>query len=322
MKTRGRSVPATTSQSACTSRPGTTTTTTKPLTTAIIPSSSSCSSSISPIPINGGKLLSQADALARMTVELNVRAVSAQTERLEKGLGALVACTKEDRAFRETHDARLQSLCKEILAVKQRMEEIQGPEWNKGGDGRAEASRKEVDESIEQLRREMGEIRGLVSGISSALDRLPTVAEAEALMRRTQASASASNGGTTPAITAIEQTSKIKEPRSLKQRIEDTIASTRRWNRDHKTTKLTDAVFIANYLKQQSKRDPQMAVYMQRAIQKHVQNGGGGGPRTRARPKSLEQFCKVLVWKDVLDTAEIVLVRDWRRTARALEERA
>lgn len=112
-----------------------------------------------------------------------------------------------------------------------------------------------------------------------------------------------------------------EETRSIKQRIEDTIASTRRWNRDHKTTKLTDAVFIANYLKQQSKRDPQMAVFMQRAIQKHVQNGGGRPRRTRARPKSLEQFCRMLVWKDVLDTAEAVLVRDWRRTARALEER-
>lgn len=206
MKTRGRSVPATASQSEPPSRPSTTTTT-------LIPSSSS-SSSISPIPINGplaptsrnnnSRLLSHADALARMTVELNVRAVSAQTERLEKSLGALVACTKEDKAFRETHDARLQSMCREILAVKQRMEEIQGPEWNKGGGGRTTdaeggGGQKEVDESIEQLRREMGELRGLVSDISSALDKLPTAAEAEALMERTRASALANNGGGTPA---------------------------------------------------------------------------------------------------------------------------
>ncbi|KAK1249178.1 hypothetical protein MKX07_002694 [Trichoderma sp. CBMAI-0711] len=240
-----------------------------------------------------------------MTVELNVRTVSAQTERLEKELAALAAHIEADKAFREKHDKRLQSLCNEILAVKQRVVEIQGPEWNKGGE-RAEAGQKEVDEAVERLRREMGEMRGLVSDLSSALDKLPTAAEAESLVRRSRAPASASNGGATQAA-AIEQVSGTKEARSIKQRIEDTIASTRRWNSDHKTTKLTDAVFIANYLKQQSKRDPQMAVYIQRTIQKHVQNSGRR-PRTRARPKSLEQFCRMLVWKDVLDTAELVLI--------------
>ncbi|KAL6873149.1 hypothetical protein J3F83DRAFT_732219 [Trichoderma novae-zelandiae] len=216
------------------------------------------------------------------------------------------------------HDARLQNMCKEMLVVKQRMEEIQGPEW-KGAAASAgpEGAQKEVDESIEQLRREMGELKGLVSGISSTLDKLPAAAEAEALMRQTQALTLASNGSRTPAgSSAGKLESGTKEAQSIKQRIEDTIASTRRWNRDHKTTKLKDAVFTANYLTQQSKRDPQMAVYLQRALQKHVQNSGR--PRTRSRPQSLEQFCRALVWKDVTDTAEAVLVRDWRRTAKAL----
>lgn len=129
-----------------------------------------------------------------MTIEFNVRAVSAQTERLEKGLNKLMMSTKEDKEFRESHDARLQSLCKEILVVKQRMEEIQGPEWNGSGKDGLEGVKKEVDASIELLKKEMEELKGLVGDISSTLDKLPTAAEAEALIRRTQASVSTGGG--------------------------------------------------------------------------------------------------------------------------------
>lgn len=129
-----------------------------------------------------------------MTIEFNVRAVSAQTERLEKGLNKLMMSTKEDKAFRESHDARLQSLCKEILVVKQRMEEIQGPEWIGSGKDGLEGVKKEVDASIELLKKEMGELKGLVGDISRTLDKLPTAAESEALIKRTQASVSTTGG--------------------------------------------------------------------------------------------------------------------------------
>ncbi|KAJ4855183.1 uncharacterized protein T069G_10741 [Trichoderma breve] len=320
--TRGRSVPATVLSTGSSSSLNDTT---KAITTAIIPSSSS----ISPIPTNGSlttrngsKLLAQADALARMTIEFNVRAVSAQTERLEKGLNKLMMSTKEDKAFRESHDARLQSLCKEILVVKQRMEEIQGPEWNGSGKDGLEGVKKEVDTSIELLKKEMEELKGLVGGISSTLDKLPTAAEAEALIRRTQASVS--TGGReiqtrSKAAKTLADSKTARSQVSIKQRIDDAIGSTRRWNRDHKTTKLGDATFIANYLRQQSKRDPPMAVYIQRSIKRHVSRSGR--QKAKDRPKNLEQFCQDLVWKDVIETAEEVLVRNVARTAKALEER-
>ncbi|KAF3076361.1 hypothetical protein CFAM422_001255 [Trichoderma lentiforme] len=271
---------------------------------------------------NGSKLLAQADALARMTIEFNVRAVSAQTERLEKGLNKLMMSTKEDKAFRESHDARLQSLCKEILVVKQRMEEIQGPEWNGSGKDGLEGVKKEVDTSIELLKKEMEELKGLVGGISSTLDKLPTAAEAEALIKRTQASVS--TGGReiqtrSKAARSLVESKTARSQVSIKQRIDDAIGSTRRWNRDHKTTKLSDATFIANYLRQQSKRDPPMAVYIQRSIKRHVSRSGR--QKAKDRPKNLEQFCQELVWKDVIETAEEVLVRNVARTAKALEER-
>ncbi|KAK4070408.1 hypothetical protein Trihar35433_4875 [Trichoderma harzianum] len=321
--TRGRSVPATVLSTGSSSKFNDTT---KAISTALIPSSSS----ISPIPTNGplttrngSKLLAQADALARMTIEFNVRAVSAQTERLEKGLNKLMMSTKEDKAFRESHDARLQSLCKEILVVKQRMEEIQGPEWNGNGKDGLEGVKKEVDASIELLKKEMEELKGLVGGISSTLDKLPTAAEAEALIRRTQASVSTTGGREiqtrSKAAKTLAESKTARGQVSIKQRIDDAIGSTRRWNRDHKTTKLSDATFIANYLRQQSKRDPPMAVYIQRSIKRHVSRSGR--QKAKDRPKNLEQFCQELVWKDVIETAEEVLVRNVARTARALEER-
>lgn len=106
---------------------------------------------------------------------------------------------------------------------------------------------------------------------------------------------------------------------SIKQRIDDAIGSTRRWNRDHKITKLSDATFIANYLRQQSKRDPPMAAYIQRSIKRHVSRSSR--QKANAPPKNLEQFCQNLVWKDVIETAEEVLVRNVARTANALEKR-
>lgn len=100
------------------------------------------------------------------------------------------------------------------------------------------------------------------------------------------------------------------------QRIEDAISSTRRWNRDHKSTKLKDAAFVASYLKQQSKRDPQMAVYIQKAIQRHVYHSGR--PRSKTRPKNLEQFCQMLLWKDVLDTLKDILIDNRSQAVKAL----
>ncbi|KAL7960923.1 hypothetical protein V8C34DRAFT_312296 [Trichoderma compactum] len=272
---------------------------------------------------NGSKLLAQADALARMTIEFNIRAVSAQTERLEKGLNKLMMSTKEDKTFRESHDARLQSLCKEILAVKQRMEEIQGPEWNGNGKNGLQGCQKEMGDSIELLKKEMEELKGMVGDMSSTLDKLPTAAEAEALVRRTQASVSTTPGREiqtrSRAAKKLAESKTARSQVSTKQRIDDAIGSTRRWNRDHKTTKLSDATFIANYLRQQSKRDPPMAAYIQRSIKRHVSRRGR--QKAKAPPKNLEQFCQNLVWRDVIETAEEVLVRNVARTAKALEER-
>nr|WOD46470.1 hypothetical protein [Trichoderma atroviride] len=317
---RGRSVPARTSPKESPSTDNGYDDS-KSLAAAIIPSPS-----ISPIASNGAiitarpnsKLLHSADALARMTIELNVRAIATQTARLEKDLNVLMLRTKEDKEFRNSHDARVQSLVQEIQAVKQRMEEIQGPQWNSQSNNDLEQCKRDMHGIIGELKKEMkkeiSDLKGRVSDISSTLDKLPTVAEAEALISHTRVTRSASKrkmqakpaAEKTPSVPsklshclfyctaapedAYECITEAAKP--IKQRIEDAIGSTRRWNRDHKSTKLRDAVFIASYLKQQSKRDPQMAVYIQKAIQRHVYHSGR--PRSKTRPTNLEQFCQIV----------------------------
>ncbi|KAM0443777.1 hypothetical protein ACHAO4_010392 [Trichoderma viride] len=320
---RGRSVPARASPKESPSGSDNGYDNTKSLTATIIPSPS-----ISPIPSNGtiitarpnSKLLHNADALARMTIELNVRAMATQTARLEKNLSVLMLRTKEDKEFRNTHDARVQSLVHEIQAVKQRMEEVQGPEWNSKSNNDLEQCKKDMHEIIgelkKEMKKEMSDLKGRVGDISSTLDKLPTVAEAEALISNTRVTRSALKGKIQAKPDAEKSRAVPKAAKTIKQRIEDAISSTRRWNRDHKSTKLKDATFIANYLKQQSKRDPQMAVYIQKAIQRHVYHSGR--PRSKTRPRNLEQFCQKLVWKDVLDTVKDVLVDNRGQVAKAL----
>jgi hypothetical protein len=61
-----------------------------------------------------------------------------------------------------------------------------------------------------------------------------------------------------------------------------------------------------------------MAVYIQKAIQRHVYHSGR--PRSKTRPKNLEQFCQNLVWKDVLDTVKDVLVENRVQAVKALDK--
>jgi hypothetical protein len=93
----------------------------------------------------------------------------------------------------------------------------------------------------------------------------------------------------------------------IRDRIRETINSTRRWNRDYKNTDQNDADFSASYLRQQSKRDAPMAVFIQRCIGKHIRCRL---PRSRSLPLTLEEFCQDVTWKDVLDTVESVLVKN------------
>lgn len=195
---RGRSVPARASPRESPPRSDHGYDNSKALIAAMIPSPS-----ISPNPPTGSivsarpnsKLLRSADALARMTIELNMHAMATQTARLEQALGTLMMRRKEDKEYLEKNEARIQSMVQEIQMAKQRMEELQSAEWNGRSSNDLEQCKRDMHEIIGELKkdmeREMSDLKGRVGDLSSTLDKLPTVAEAEALISRTRVTRSA-----------------------------------------------------------------------------------------------------------------------------------
>ncbi|XP_044724745.1 uncharacterized protein HRG_02641 [Hirsutella rhossiliensis] len=291
-------------------------------------------------------LLARADALAKMTVELNLRAVSAQAERLEQELRELVVCTGQDKEFRRAHEQRVTDVWREIVAVRTQMDQCR----DRQADFKVEFERcrRETDDLRQQVRREVSGLRDLIDAMASQLDSFPATAELDGEYLAgsirtdgTQDTLEPDTASTARTGPATERTpTLIKEltgdtstadciRQTPRRRIQEAISSTRRWHRDHKTTTLADADFVANYLKQQSKRDPAVAVLIQKAIQRHMHQQhqhqhqqSGRRPRTGSRPRSLEDFCRDVTWRDVIETVEVVLVRGRDKAAEALRQQA
>uniref|UniRef100_A0A0B7JPZ5 DUF3074 domain-containing protein n=1 Tax=Bionectria ochroleuca TaxID=29856 RepID=A0A0B7JPZ5_BIOOC len=277
------------------------------------------------------------DALAKMTFELSIRQVSAQTDRLQRDLQKLVHSTSQDKEFREQHEVRLQKLWQEMLAVKQHMSQVDGGQ--KGAEElRAdfEKCQQETKSLISEFQHEIKELRELFDGLSRQLDQLPTLAdsiiESGYKSQSTTVTRSTLDSQTQPSLqrgcslnsqdswgTSMDQSvEELVQAGHDKQAVTDasirvieTIKSTRRWHRDHKATILSDAEYTASYLKQQSKRDPDLAVRIQKALLRRVRRN-----RRLANPppRSLAEFCKDIKWQDVIDTVQDMLVKHEKRT--------
>ncbi|KFA46998.1 hypothetical protein S40293_08983 [Stachybotrys chartarum IBT 40293] len=331
-----------------------------------LPSILTPASSFAHTPAEGSRLLSQADALARMTLELNLRQVGLQANRLEEDIKALVQCTGEDRRFRAEHEGRLNEIWHEILAVKARMADVNGGQETLGTvredvercQYETERCRRETARMIEHFKQEMAGFREMCYGLATQLDQLQEAAETQgyitpaqsqdvaALERKTcklppvadvkpaliPASSQESKAPGTSTEPTPHHRQTAHEPQqaqspsnkrntrstaqqAAKKRIKEALGSTRRWNHDHKTTNLKDSVFVANYLKQQSKRDPAMAVLIQRALRKRVCRRR---PHSKSPPETLEDFCKDVRWRDVIATVEEELIKAESEAVKAL----
>ncbi|KFA60649.1 hypothetical protein S40285_07336 [Stachybotrys chlorohalonatus IBT 40285] len=323
-------------------------------------------SSFAPTPADGSRLLSQADALARMTLELNLRQVGLQASRLEEDIKALVQCTGEDRRFRAEHEGRVNEIWREILAVKARMADVNGGQETLGTvkedveryQYEMEGCQRETARMIEHFKQEMAGFREMCYSLATQLDQFQAAAETQAYSTSTQSQdvpalerktwkfppvadvkvaltpassqESQAPGTSTEPIShprqttyKPEQTQPLSNKRNTrstaqqaaKKRIQEALGSTRRWNHDHKTTNLKDSVFVANYLKQQSKRDPAMAVLIQRALRKRVCRRR---PHSKSPPETLEDFCKDVRWRDVIATVEEELIKAESEAVKAL----
>ncbi|KAH0595840.1 hypothetical protein MHUMG1_06388 [Metarhizium humberi] len=239
------------------------------------------------------KLLDRAEKLARMTLELKIHKVVMQANDLARGLEDLTRKTVHNESFRQQNEERMEKVWQDVLSVKANFEQ------HLDARARAELHLGECQREVVEVKSSMGEVRKLVEELAGKVDQLPTLAEANAVL-----------AGVCAQREACES--------AAATRIQETIKSTRRWHHDHKSTALPDAVFTANYLKKQSKRDPRMAVYLQRAIHKRIRRRRRREPGPQ--PQSLEEFCQDVSWEDVTRTVEDVLVRRVDSTVQSLSQ--
>lgn len=301
------------------------------LSTTVQPSSSTS---------QGSKLAARAEALAKMTFELNMRAVNAQTDRLSRDVQALVQSTGEDKEFREKHESRLQNLWQEILAVKHQMTNVDGEGQKQASDIKAdfEKCQLETKSLISEFQCEIQDLRKLVDELSKQLDELPasgitdslddsgyksqqstksSMEEDSSLELKREDSLNTQNGwGTKTTESYVDELAWLGHDADAvakaSHRVVEAIKSTRRWHRDYKKSKLSDAEFTANYLRQQSKRDAPLAVHIQKSILRELRRGNNR--LVNAHPRSLQEFCQDVKWQDVIDTVQNILVENKKST--------
>ena len=282
-------------------------------------------------------ICSQTEALSRMTIELNMRAINFQAQRLEHDLGLLVKSTEQDKEFLLQHKLRMDDIWKELLAVKIKVNEVQGGQED--ASVRYERCRQETTDSIEEFRKQIGEFQTLCSDLSTQLESLPTMADLDLVatqplpddsrqrslhpVSNMAIPPSAQRQGRLRAFVCLHTsltddcgTESITDPtQNICRDIDDVISSTRRWNREHKTTNKSDATFVADYLRRQSRRNTRLAVHIQKGIRRRVRLRLADSD---IRPKSLEEFCQVVTWNDVLEVVEEVLVNSVEDVVKAL----
>ena len=287
---------------------------------------------------NSNKMLSRADALAKITFELNIRTVEGQVKGLEKIVKDLVEATADDKEFRAENETKLSKLWQEMVAVQQQASRVEGQQ--KVTSDEFDAMQRETKDLVDSFREEVKEVRESLCEISQLIAELSKTGEDNANRDSGYSSLNyeldlgADLAPTQPIDHTTEQQQQQQQntdyPGLIKEepqksrhattsrteaRIKAGIGSTKRWHRDHKTTKLTESVFCANYLKQQSKRDVELAVFLQKCIGKRIRKRVG---RSHSKPRSIEEFCRDVTWRDVLDTVQETLVDHPQLVAREI----
>ncbi|QUC18403.1 uncharacterized protein UV8b_02644 [Ustilaginoidea virens] len=249
------------------------------------------------------RLFERAEKLALMTNELKLHKATQQVDEITRDLEQLARRTQFNETFRQQHEERMESLWCEILAVRAHIESAS----KLRAEERLEM--KDYRREVVEVKREMDDMKGLVTGLAGKVKELPTLSEANAVLAAVHTQREACEMAAATATDWMQKT--------MNQRIQETIKSTRRWHHEHKTTGLPDAAFTAKYLRKQSKRDPHMAILLHRAIQRRVESRRDGRD---SQPRSLEEFCQDVSWGDVTQTVEDELVKRVAFAVRSLRQ--
>ncbi|KAH7257085.1 hypothetical protein BKA59DRAFT_552767 [Fusarium tricinctum] len=271
---------------------------------------------------NGAKVLKQAEALATMSFELNLRAVWALANRLEQDVRMLVSRTANDQEFRRQNEERMTKMMQEVQVVKVHMAQFNGSQPATQAD--IEELQQEMNNTTLGWNKQLEDARAKVDDISSRIqpdvdtivvntndpepNTPPTSGVETRAMRRARAQLGSSN----------QEQQNSPKSLDLESRINEAINSTKRWNREHKVTKMRDNQFITSYFKKQGQRDPELAKILQQTLQKRAPRAYKTRSRKTQTPQSLEELCRNIAWQDVIDTATEVLVVNRSQTLRAL----
>ncbi|CAF3549876.1 hypothetical protein SNK04_001186 [Fusarium graminearum] len=266
----------------------------------------------------GARLLKQAETLATMSVEVNLRALSTLAYKLQDDVKRLVLRTSDDQNFRRENEERLTRIMYEVQTVKSFMAPLQGL---------PPATRADIDRLQQEMRETSTRWHKQIEDVEVKLDALsegmkqppkPVVTKAvgpepitpDTTGKETRAMQRA-KAELQPSIQKQQTSSRSSTPES---RIQDAIDSTKRWNREHKTTKLRDGHFILSYFRKQKQRDAELAGILQRTLQRRVTNK----VKSRFDPQSLEELSQHALWVDIIDMATEVLVVNKLKTAQLL----
>ncbi|KAM0203649.1 hypothetical protein ACHAPA_010279 [Fusarium lateritium] len=271
---------------------------------------------------NGTKVLKQAEALATMSFELNLRAVWALANRLEQDVRRLVSRTADDQEFRRQNEERMTKMMQEVQVVKAHMARFEGNQPATQAD--IEKLQQEMNNTTLGWNKQLEDARTKVDDISSRIqpdadtiivktnDPEPNTPPAAGVETRAMRRARAQLGSSDQK----QQTS----PKSLdfESRMNEAISSTKRWNREHKVTKMRDNQFITSYFKKQGQRDPELAKILQQTIRKRAPKACKTRSRKTQPSQNLEELYRNIAWQDVIDAATEVLVVNRSQTLRTL----
>ncbi|KAH7270098.1 uncharacterized protein BKA55DRAFT_532711 [Fusarium redolens] len=270
------------------------------------------------------QLLKQAEALANMHFELSLHTVFSLASRLEKEVQQLVFRTADDQEFRRQNEERMTKMMIEVQAVKAHMARI-GHNHEPATRADIERLQQAMSDTTMEWNTQLEDARTKIDEISGRMNNVPRHVGVKG--NEIQTSPSLVPGIETRAMrkTKTDISSSVHKQQTspssstLESRINDAINSTKRWNREHKATKMRDNQFIISYLKKQGQRDAELAKVLLQAIRKRASKAKTRTGKAKKLP-GLEETCRKTSWQDVIDSATEVLVVNKTQTLQYLKQ--
>ncbi|KAF9777258.1 hypothetical protein IL306_004470 [Fusarium sp. DS 682] len=270
------------------------------------------------------QLLKQAEALANMHFELNLHTLFSLANRLEKEVQQLVIRTADDQEFRRQNEDRMTKMMVEVQAVKAYMARM-GENHEPATRADIERLQQAMSDTTMNWNIQLEDARAKIDEISGRMDNVPWPVVGKNTEPETSQSPESRMETRAMRKVKTDINSSVKKQQTSpssstpESRINDAVNSTKRWNREHKITKMRDNQFIINYLKKQGQRDAELAKLLHQAIRKRASKEKGRSDRAK-KSLSLEETCRNISWQDVIDSATEVLVVNKPQTLQFLSQ--